>query len=129
MYLIEPHVGALIWFGAFWSVASVGFYVLTGAFPLETRPDLRSRPFGLVLVGGNLLLLLVLVGGSLAYGAANLRWTSLVIVAGLGVLFAPGLFNMWPQRWRDGLAGLCIVLCGFCIALVALALVTAFYNS
>ncbi|KAB1073580.1 hypothetical protein [Methylobacterium planeticum] len=117
MTMIEPNVAALLWFALFASVASVAFYVLTGMFPLETRPDLRRRPLGLVLIAANVLLLLALVGGSLAYGAANLRWTSLVIVGGFAVLFAPGLFNVWPQRWRDGLAGLAIVLGGLGVSL------------
>ncbi|MHB2205697.1 hypothetical protein [Methylobacterium sp. CM6257] len=112
MNMIEPNVAALSWFALFSGVASVGFYVLTGMFPLETRPDLKGRPLGLLLLTANVVLLLALVGGGLAYGAANLRWTSLVIVSGLAVLFAPGLFNVWPQRWRDGLAGLAIVLAG-----------------
>ncbi|QGY01214.1 hypothetical protein MMSR116_04320 [Methylobacterium mesophilicum SR1.6/6] len=112
MSMIEPNVAALAWFALFAGVASVGFYVLAGMFPLETRPDLRDRPLGLLLLAANVLMLLALVGGGLAYGAANLRWTSLVIVGGLAVLFAPGLFNVWPQRWRDGLAGLAIVLAG-----------------
>ena len=110
MNMIEPNVADLLWFGLFAGVASTGFYVLTGMFPLETRPDLRSRPLGLVLIAANVLLLLALIGGSVAYGAANLRWTSLVVVGGFALLFAPGLFNVWPQRWRDGLAGLAIVL-------------------
>lgn len=112
MNMIEPNVAALAWFAVFAGVASVGFYVLSGMFPLETRPDLKGQPLGLLLLATNVLLLIVLVGGGLAYGAANLRWTSLVIVGGLAVLFAPGLFNVWPQRWRDGLAGLAIVLTG-----------------
>ncbi|SDA27953.1 hypothetical protein SAMN02799622_04182 [Methylobacterium sp. UNC378MF] len=112
MSMIEPNVTALTWFALFAGVASVGFYVLTGMFPLETRPDLKGRPLGLLLLAVNVVLLLALVGGGLAYGAANLRWTSLIIVGGLAVLFAPGLFNVWPQRWRDGLAGLAIVLAG-----------------
>lgn len=114
MDMIEPNVTALAWFAFFAGVAGIGFYVLTGMFPLETRPDLTRRPLGLLLLAADVLLLLALVGGGLAYGAANLRWTSLVIVGGLAVLFAPGLFNVWPQRWRDGLAGLAIVLAGLC---------------
>lgn len=112
MSMIEPNVLALLWFALFAGVASVGFYVLTGMFPLETRPDLRARPLGLLMLAANVVLLLALVGGGLAYGVANLRWMSLVIVGGLAVLFAPGLFNVWPQRWRDGLVGLAIVLAG-----------------
>jgi hypothetical protein len=108
MNVIEPNVAALLWFGLFAGVASTGFYVLTGVFPLETRPDLRGRPLGLALIAADVLLLLALIGGGMAYGVENLRWTSLVIVSGFAVLFAPGLFNVWPQRWR--VAGLAIVL-------------------
>lgn len=115
--MIEPHVTALLWFTLFASVASVGFYVLTGAFPLETRPDLKGRPLGLALLTANVLMFLALVGGSLAYGISNLRWTSLVVVGGLAVLFAPGLFNIWPTRMRDGFAGLVIIFAGFGVAL------------
>ena len=123
MRIIEPHVMALLWFTAFWSVASLGFYVLTGAFPIETRPDLGARRLGLALIGADLLLFLMLAGGSLAFGVANLRWSSLVIVVGLGALFAPGVFNVWPERWRDGLAGLVIMLCAMGASLGALAAV------
>ncbi len=128
MTAIEPHPDALVWFAALWGIASIGFYVLAGAFPLETRPELRARPLGLALVGADLLLLLALAGGSLAFGVAHLRWTSLVIVVGLGVLFAPGVFNVWPGRWRDGVAGLVIVLCGFALALAALGWRGAVFN-
>ena len=128
MNAIEPHIGALVWFAIFWAVASVGFYVLAGAFPLDTRPELKARPLGLALIGADVTLLLALAGGSLVFGIANLRWTSLVIIVGLGVLFAPGVFNVWPGRWRDGMAGLTIVLCGFVVALIALGLRGTFFN-
>lgn len=128
MTTIEPNVAAMLWFALFAGVASVSFYVVSGVFPLETRPDLNRRPLGLVLIAANVLLLLALIGGGLAYGAANLRWTSLVVVTGLAVLFAPGLFNVWPQRWRDGLAGLAIVLIGVGLSLGLLQHVGAVFN-
>lgn len=117
MSMIEPNVAALLWFAVFFGVACLGFYVLTGVFPLATRPDLRHSPLGLGLVIANVLLLLALAAGSVAYGVANLRWTSLVIVAGFAVLFAPSLFNLWPTRWRDGVTGLTIVCAGFGLSL------------
>lgn len=128
MDMIEPNVGALLWFALFAFVASIDFYVLSGAFPLETRPDLAGRPLGLLLVAANVLLLIALVGGSIAYGIANLRWTSLVVVGGFAVLFAPGLFNVWPQRWRDGPAGLAIVLAGCVVSLGLLQAVGAVFS-
>jgi hypothetical protein len=119
MGMVEPNIAALLWFAVFTGVASVGFYVLAGAFPLGTRPDLQST-WGRILAGLDVLLLATLTVGSLVYGIQHLRWTSLVIVAALAFLFAPGAFNLWPARWRDGKAGLIIVLVGFAIALLLL---------
>lgn len=67
----------------------------------------------MALIAVDVLLLLVLTGGSIAYGVGQLRWTSLIIVAGLALLFAPALLNIWPQRLRDGMAGLVILLVVF----------------
>jgi hypothetical protein len=69
------------------------------------------------LIAADLLLLVALAGGSIAYGVAHLRWTSLVIVAGLALLFAPALFNVWPHRLRDGTAGLVVLLVLFSASL------------
>jgi hypothetical protein len=110
MEMIEPNVTALCWFALFAGVASVGFYVIAGLFPLETRPDLTRRPLGLALAAAAALAFLALAVGAVLYGLEHLRWTSMVIVGGLAVLFAPGLFNLWPAQWRDGPAGLAILL-------------------
>ena len=117
MSMIEPNVVALLWFAMFALVTSAGFYVLAGVFPLATRPDLRRLPLGVVLIAVDVLLLVALAGGSIAYGVAHLRWTSLVIVAGLALLFAPALFNVWPHRLRDRMAGLVILLVVFSASL------------
>jgi hypothetical protein len=117
MRMIEPNVPALLWFAIFALVASAGFCVLAGVFPLATRPDLRRIPLGVPLIVVDVLLLLALAGGSIAYGVAHLRWTSLVIVAGLALLFAPTLFNVWPHRLRDRMAGLVILLLVFSASL------------
>ena len=117
MDMIEPNVVALLWFAIFALVASAGFYVIAGVFPLATRPDLRRMPLGLALIAVDVLLFLALAGGSIAYGVAQLRWTSLVIVAGLALLFAPALFNVWPHRLRDRMVGLVILLVVFSASL------------
>ena len=117
MSMIEPNVVALLWFAIFALVTSAGFYVLAGVFPLATRPDLRRLPFALSLIAVDVLLLVALAGGSIAYGVAHLRWTSLVIVAGLALLFAPALFNLWPHRLRDRMAGLVTLLVVFSASL------------
>ena len=117
MGMIEPNVVALLWFAILALVTSAGFYVLAGVFPLATRPDLRRRTLGVALIAADVLLLIALAGGSIAYGVAHLRWTSLVIVTGLALLFAPALFNAWPHRLRDRTAGLMILLVVFSASL------------
>lgn len=108
MNSIEPNVAALLWFTIAASISSIGFYVLSGAFPLRGRPDLKG-PIGSLLASGGVGMLLLLIVATLVYGADNLRWTSLVIVMGLAILFAPGLVDLWPSCWRDGPLGLFIV--------------------
>jgi hypothetical protein len=112
MSSIEPNVAGLLWFALAASVASVGFFVLSGAFPLQARPDLK-RPLGRVLAYGGAVSLVALIVVTLAYGVDHLRWTSLVIVAGLTFLFAPGLIEIWPAGWRDGPLGL-FIICAAC---------------
>ena len=128
MGMIEPNVVALLWFAIFALVTSVGSYVLAGVFPLATRPDLRRIPLGVALIAVDVPLLLTLASGSIAYGVAHLRWTSLVIVAGLALLFAPALFNVWPHRLRDRTAGLMILLVVFSASLGVLQQVGAVFH-
>lgn len=120
METIEPNVAALGLFAMFASVAGLGFYVLAGAFPLSTRQDLRDHPAGLPLALVNAAAFVTLAVGAFLYGAEQLRWTSVVIVSGLAILFAPAAFHVWPQRWRDGAAGLAIMLALTVAAIAAL---------
>jgi hypothetical protein len=108
---IEPNLAALLWFAVCCTVACVAFLVLAGAFPLASRPDLAGSPAGTALAIGDALLLAVLVAGTAWFGWNHLRWTSLVIAGGSVFLFAPGLFHPWPERWRDGRAGLALLFC------------------
>jgi hypothetical protein len=66
------------------------------------------------------LLAALLVGTGL-YGYAELKWSSLIVVTGLVVLFAPGLFEVWPSSFRDGRAGLILLVGVQILAIVALA--------
>lgn len=127
MDMIEPNVVALCWFAVFASVAGIGFYVLAGAFPLSTRDDLKSHPAGAPLAIVNALAFAALSVGIGLYAAAELRWTSIVIVAGLAFLFAPSAFHLWPERWRDGAAGLAILLALTVTAIAALQIVGGVY--
>ena len=75
---------------------------------------------GIVLLGMIVLLAALLTGTGL-YGYAELRWSTLVVVSGLVVLFAPGLFEVWPSSWRDGSTGLVVLVGVQMLALAALA--------
>jgi hypothetical protein len=66
-------------------------------------------------------LLAALLMGTGFYGYAELRWSTLIVVAGLVILFAPGLFEIWPSRLRDGSTGLLVLVGVQVLALAALA--------
>ncbi len=110
MSAIEPNIGPLLWFSLLWLVCCLGFLVLAGMFPLGTRPDRTRSPAGMLLIGLNAVLWIFLALGTAFYGYAALRWTTLVIFGGLIVLFAPALFQVWPETWRDSKAGLLLLL-------------------
>ena len=121
MDAIEPHWISLLWFTAFATTCAVAFLVVAGMFPLHSRPDSAKSGAATLLVVGNAVLLIVLLAGTGWYGYTELRWSTLIIVGGLVVLFAPGLFEAWPLPLRDGSTGL-IVLVGIqVLALAALA--------
>ena len=120
MASIEPNLAALLWFALCCTVACVAFLVLAGAFPLASRPDLAGSPAGAALAIGDALLLAVLVAGTAWFGWSHLRWTSLVIAGGSVFLVAPGLFHLWPERWRDGRAGLELLFCMLGASIAAL---------
>ena len=118
MDAIEPHWESLLWFAAFATICTFAFLVVAGMFPVRSRPQAVRSNLAMLLVIGNGLLLAVLLVGTGIYGYAELRLSSLIIMTGLVVLFAPGLFEIWPSSLRDGRKGL-IVLVG--IQLTALA--------
>ena len=118
MGAIEPNWIALLWFALFATVCAIAFLVVTGMFPLASRREQVKSGAATALIAGNGLLLIALLAGTGLYGYAELRWTTLIVVTGLVVLFAPGLFEVWPSSMRDGPTGL-VVLVG--IQLCALA--------
>jgi hypothetical protein len=90
-------------------------------FPLRARPGSAGPRTSTLLVFGNAVLLAALLTGTGLYGYAELRWSSLIVVAGLVVLFAPGLFEAWPSSSRDGSTGLVVLVGVQILALAALA--------
>ena len=121
MDAIEPHWVSLLWFAAFATICTVAFLVVAGMFPLRARPDDLRSGAAIWLIAGNAVLLPVLLAGTGLYGYAELRWSSLIVVAGLAVLFAPGLFEIWPAPLRDGRTGLLLLVGVQLLALATLA--------
>lgn len=121
MDAIEPHWVSLLWFAGFATVGAVAFLMVSGMFPLRSRPDAARSNAGTVLVLGNAVVLVALLAGTGLYGYAELRWSTLIVVTGLVMLFAPGLFEVWPARLRDGPAGLAALIGVQIAALAALA--------
>ena len=121
MQAIEPNWVSLLWFAGFATIGTVAFLVVAGMFPLASRPESERSNAATLLIAGNGVLLAALLVGTGFYGYAELRWSTLIVVTGLVVLFAPGLFEVWPAALRDRPGGL-LVLVGFqTLALVALA--------
>jgi hypothetical protein len=121
MDAIEPHWISLLWFAGFATICTVAFLVVAGMFPLRSRPDSARSGAAMLLIAGNAVLLAALLAGTGLYGYAELRWSSLIVVAGLVVLFAPGLFEVWPSSLRDGSTGLVLLVGVQILALAALA--------
>jgi hypothetical protein len=111
MTAIEPNWIASLAFAAFATGCALAVLILAGMFPLRARPDAARSRLALLLVAGNAVLLILLLAGTGFYGFTELRWTTLIVVAGLVALFAPGLFEALPAGLRDGRAGL-IALAG-----------------
>jgi hypothetical protein len=125
MAAIEPNWISLIWFAAFATIGMVAFLIVAGMFPLRSRPEqVRSGVATLLVVGNGLLLSALLVGTGM-YGYAELRWSSLIVVSGLVVLFAPALFEVWPPSLRDGRTGLVVLIGIQMLALATLAKLAA----
>ena len=123
MDAIEPHWVSLLWFAGFATIGTVAFLTVSGMFPLRSRPDAARSIAATVLVFGNAVLLAALLIGTGWFGYAELRWSTLIVVTGLVVLFAPGLFEVWPAPLRDGPIGLAALVGVQVIALAALATV------
>ena len=105
MSQIEPNVIALCWFAVLWSICCLSFLQLAGMYPLGNRSDDAPAASSTFVLGSTALWLILLVGTCL-FAAAELRWTSFVIVAGILFLFLPELFQAIPLRWRNGGTGL-----------------------
>jgi hypothetical protein len=125
MNAIEPHWVSLLWFAACSTVCMLALLTVAGMFPWRSRPEQARSAGATLLIAGNAVLLAALLMATCFYGYSELRWSTLIVVTGLIVLFAPGLFQAWPSSLRDGRAGLIALIGIQVVALVALAKVAA----
>lgn len=100
MNAIEPNWISLLWFALLAAICGVAFLVVAGMFPLKSRPDVSQSKATILLLIGNAVLLAALLIGTVLYGYNELRWSTLIVVGGLIVLFAPTLIEEW--RWPLG---------------------------
>lgn len=120
MNAIEPHWISLLWFAACTTVCMLALLTVAGMFPRRSRPDQAKSMSMTLLIAGNAVLLAALLIATGFYGYSELRWSSLIVVSGLIVLFAPGLFQAWPSSLRDGRIGLVTLIGIQGLALAAL---------
>jgi hypothetical protein len=83
MEAIEPNWVSSLWFAAFATICTVAFLVVAGMFPLRSRPDSARSGGVTLLIVGNATLLAALALGTALYGYTELRWSTLIVVAGL----------------------------------------------
>ena len=121
MQAIEPNWISLLWFAAFATIGTVALLIVAGMFPLRARAgsvgSMQQRCWWSAMP----FCWPALLTGTGLYGYAELRWSTLVVVAGLVGLFAPGLFEAWPSSWRDGNSGLVVLVGIQALAIVTLA--------
>ena len=124
MNYLEPNLVALSWFTLLWSVCCLGFLQLAGMYPLRAgRAGAVRDP--VLLVFGTTAFWLALLAGTLVFASMQLRWTTIVVVAGLLLLFIPELFQAIPARLRDGRKGMAIAACILAATLSLLAWLSA----
>jgi hypothetical protein len=121
---VEPNILALLWFVPLWCVWCLGFFQLAGMYPISHRSD-EAPAKSTMLVLGNTVLWLALLAGTGLFAYAELRWTTIVVVAGIVFLFSPEAFQALPMRWRDGRAGMAAAGCMMAGALGILAYIAA----
>lgn len=124
MSYLEPNVTALSWFVLLWSVCCLAFFQLAGMYPLRASGEGRARS-SVLLVLGNTAIWLLLLASTLAFASSELRWTTIVVVAGILFLFVPELFQAIPIRLRDGRTGLAVAAAVMIALLAALTLIGA----
>ena len=111
MSAIEPNWPALLWVALLSIVCWHGVLTLAGFLPLATRAPQISGLAADLLLAGNGALVALLFGVTGLYGVRELRWTTLVIVSGLVILFTPPLYEALSGTIGATRTGLAVLAC------------------
>ena len=120
MQSVEPNWTALIAFTVAWAISCLAGFFVSGSLPLSLAPKHMRQGSGPALVATNTVMLGALVIATLLFGAAELRWSSLVIAAGAVFLFAPAVIQELPASLKDTKLGHAVVLAAVGIAFAML---------
>ena len=121
MQAIEPNWVSLLWFAAFATVGTLAFLDGRRHVSAALAPGRGEIERGDAAGGRQRRSAGSAFGRHRALRLRRTQWSTLVVVTGLVVLFAPGLFEVWPASLRDGRTGLVVLVGVQMLALAALA--------
>lgn len=110
MSTIEPNWQALLIFIGCWTVVCSGWIYISGSLPLGAAPAEVKRGIGKPLIALNAVFLAALTIVALLFAVHELRWTSIVVGAGLVFLFSPFVVQDLPSVVKDNQFGLVLLL-------------------
>jgi type IV secretory pathway VirB2 component (pilin) len=120
MSSVEPNSKALLFFALSWMLVCFGSFLVAGMLPLGAAPKEVRQPTGVLLLGLNVVLILILCGFAIWLGYRDLRWTSVVISGGSIFLLAPFLVQDLPDAIKNGRKGLLLLFVLLLFAIGAL---------
>ena len=110
MSAIEPNWQAWLIFVGCWTVACSGWIYISGSLPLNVAPAEVRRGIGVPLVILNALGLVALTVLAMLFAIYELRWTSIIVGAGMVSLFSPFVVQDLPSALKDNQLGLALLL-------------------
>ena len=110
MSAIEPNWQAWLIFVGCWTVACSGWIYISGSLPLNVAPAAVRRGIGVPLVILNALGLVALTVLAMLFAIYELRWTSIIVGAGMVLLFSPFVVQDLPSALKDNQLGLALLL-------------------
>ena len=110
MSTIEPNWQSWLIFIGCWTVVCAGWIYISGSLPVSAAPAAVRRGIGIPLIILNAIGLATLTVMALLFATYELRWTSIIVGAGLVFLFSPFVVQDLPSMVRDNQLGLALLL-------------------